>query len=255
MNDDDKVDPVDFVSIEDNVLPSHFRCAAHTLSRVGTKDANDAKKNRLYQMRFDQAFLKLNAICKKYNKPKSCELIKSILKSSLEMPCKTRWNSLYDSIKRILEFDLKSLNKAAAALSLDEFSEVDMEFFREYVMVMEPIATSIDQLQADTYYSYLLPVLTNIKYSLESLADGKNLQLCVPLLESITAGFNRRFGHFFDQSDDRSRAAVMSSSVHPYFKLRWVHKKYDTEILLRNSGNIVSRSISDCESGFSTSRK
>lgn len=228
-NDDDEVDPIEFVSIEDNVLPSHFRCAAHTLSRVGTKDANDAKKDRLYQMRFDQAFLRLNAICKKYNRPKSCELIKSILKSSLVLPCKTRRNSLYDSIKRILEIDLKSLNKAAAALSLDEFSEVDMEFFREYVMVMEPIATSIDQLQADTYYSYLLPVLTNIKYSLESLADGENLQHCVPLLKSITAGFNRRFGHFFDLYDDRSRAAVISSSVHPYFKMRWVHKVYDTD--------------------------
>lgn len=104
-------DNVEFVSIDDGALPSHYRCGSHTLSRVGTKDAENAKTNTMYTTRFNQAFAKLNSLCKKFNRPKSSETIKAILKSSLIMPCKTRWNSLYDSIKRFLEFDVKLLRK------------------------------------------------------------------------------------------------------------------------------------------------
>lgn len=129
--DDEKPEPVEFISIDEGALPSHFRCASHTLSLIGTKDAKRAMDDPTYKMHFDQAFSKLNSLCKKFNRPKSSELIKTILGSSLVMPCATRWNSLYDSIKCILGFDVKLLNKAAQALALEEFTATDIEFFKE----------------------------------------------------------------------------------------------------------------------------
>lgn len=207
-SDDEDVDGynVEFVPIDDAALPNHYRCASHTLSRVATKDAENALTITMYATRFNQAFAKLNSLCKKFNRPKSSEIIKAILGSSLIMPCKSRWNSLYDSIKRLLEFDVKLLKKTTHALSLDDFSVVDFEFFKEYVLVMNPIAQAIDSLQSDTFYSYFLPTITNIKYCLEPMGAESNLKHCSALLDAITDGFNKRFGHFFDLADDRTMA-------------------------------------------------
>lgn len=192
-------------------------------------------------MRFNQAFTKLNELCKKYNRPKSSELIKAILKSSLIMPCKTRWNSLFDSITRLLTFDIKLLNKVTEALSLEQISPNDTEFFNEYVTVMGPIAEAIDSLQSDSFYSHFLPTLVNIKYVLESMAAESNLKHCQPLLEAITAGFEKRFGHFFDDCDDKTMAAVMSSCVHSHFKMRWFHEDMHTNNYSTRIENIIVR--------------
>lgn len=229
IDDDDQHDFVQFSEIGDDILPTHFRCASHTLCRVGTKDASNALKNDMYKLRSEQAFAKLNSLCKKYNRPKSSELIRIMLKSALVMPCKTRWNSLYDSVKRLIEFDVELLNQVMNVLKLEEFTRVDIVFLREYVKVMEPIATGIDLLQSDSYYSFLLPTLTNIKYSLDLLRTEHDLKYCVPLLNEISKGFQQRFGHFFDFNDDRSKAAIITAAVHPYFKTRWIHKDYNTD--------------------------
>lgn len=50
------------------------------------------------------------------------------------------------------------------------------------------------------------------------------LQYCTPLVEAVTYGFNKRFGHFFDSSDERARAAIVAASVHPFFKIRFLHE-------------------------------
>lgn len=240
-DDEDRGEPVEFIPINDGALPRHIRCASHTLSRIGTKDADDASSDPIYHMKFTEAFAKLNALCKKYNRPKSSELIKSMLKSSLVMPCATRWNSLYDSISRLLKFDVNLLNEINVALSLDSFLTADMEFFQEYVTVMQPIADAIDSLQSDTYYSYFLPTLTSIKYSLESMAAEDNLKHCQPLLEAITNGFEKRFGHFFEMNDDRCLIAVMSTCIHPYFKTRWLHEDMHAGSHLSQIENLLVR--------------
>lgn len=227
-NEEDETDRsgrhVEFIKINDDIFPYHYRCAAHTLSRIGTKDASRALDNEMYKLRFNEAFAKLNGLCKKFNKPKSCELIKATLKSSLVMPCSTRWNSLFDSIKCLLKFDIEQLNSVCSALSLDDFSAIDIEFFKEYVPVMAPVAEGIDSLQGDTFYSFFLPILTRIKYKFESIATVSKLKHCKPLLKAIRDGFEKRFGHFFDLEDDRAIAAIVSACVHPYFKTRWLHK-------------------------------
>lgn len=87
---EDETIEVEFVGIDDSMLSSHFRCAAHTLSLVGTKDANDALKDHSYLKHFNSAFSKVNILCKKNNRPKSSESIVKILGKSVPTPCITR---------------------------------------------------------------------------------------------------------------------------------------------------------------------
>lgn len=60
------------------------------------------------------------------------------------------------------------------------------------------------------------------------MSSEHELKYCVPLLNEISTGFLRRFGHFFEVND-RSKAAIISATVHPYFKTRWIHKDYNTD--------------------------
>lgn len=149
-----------------------------------------------------------------------------MLGKSLDMPCKTRWNSLFDNVRRILEFEVTLLNRTVTLLnrdtrshSIEEFTTTDIKFFIEYVKVMSTIAERIDSLQTDEFYSFFLPTLTNIKYTIESLAAEA---------EAVTTGFDKRFGHFLNSYDDRTKAALISTCVHPYFKTRWLHEDLHT---------------------------
>lgn len=104
---------------------------------------------------------------------------------------------------------------------------------------MRPIAEAIDLLQSESYYSYFLPTLTTIKYALESMAAESNFKHCQPLLEAITGGFEKSFGHFFFQDDDRARAAIISTCVHLHFKTRWMHEDMHTSEYISTIENIL----------------
>lgn len=82
---------IEFVEIDDNMLPSHFRCASHTLSLLATKDALKALNDAKYSKHSNSAFLKVIALSKKNNKPKSSEIIQRMLGASIPTPCVTRY--------------------------------------------------------------------------------------------------------------------------------------------------------------------
>lgn len=146
-----------------------------------------------YAAQHESAFSKVNGLYKKTNRPKSSEIISNVLKKALIMPVKTRWNSLFDSVEHILTFELKTLNTLMLALDLPQFTSDDYEFLGEYMEVMEPIATAVDNLQSsNSYYAIFLPTLHSVLYDFHEL-DKVNLKYCKPLLESVKAGFKRRF--------------------------------------------------------------
>jgi len=76
-------------------------------------------------------------------------------------PCATRWNSLYDSIKGLLE-KRSVLPKLISALHHPSFKDVELEFLDEYRQTLAPIiAVASDRLQGqkNCYYGDLLPTL------------------------------------------------------------------------------------------------
>lgn len=216
IDDDNSVELVKFLQIPDNVLPAHFRCASHTLCLVSSRDAvenkNEVKYGETYRIRHESAFSKLNSLCRKANKPKSSEIIYDSLKCALKVPCKTRWNSLFDCIKHLLKFEIDDLNIVMEKLELVPFLSKDIEFLKEYLAVMYPIATGIDDLQANSYYGFFMPTLHNIKYELASLAASE-LKHCAPLLKEISDGFFRRFQRFFNFDRKRRNINLLKTEI------------------------------------------
>lgn len=253
---------LDFVEIEGNVLSDHFRCASHTFCLIASADAKNAHLDAEYAAQHESAINKVNDLYKKTNKPKSSEIIKNVLKKALILPVKTRWNSLFDSVEHILSFELKTLNTLMLALDLPQFTSEDYEFLGEYVKVMEPIATAVDNLQSsNSYYAIFLPTLHSVLYDFDEL-EKLNMKYCKPLLESVKAGFKKRFKRFFVRNDEHGTAALIASVSHPHFKRRWMHKKYQSksysdyirekmvEKAIELSPNIVTnRTIPDADIG------
>lgn len=227
QNDDDDDNAqfeVEFIEIPENILPVHFRCAAHTLALVATKDVEKIQ-DLTYKRKSASAFEKVNSVCKKSNKPKSSEIIHGILGKSLIVPCKTRWNSLFDTVSKILEFDIKIMNKVMVELELPKFTNTDYEFLQEYVTVMGPIARGLDNLQGNCYFAYLLPTIHTIKSSLEEL-DKQPLAHCSALLRQIGLSVSKRFSKYFTLDEDVCKAATIATCSHPYFKMRWLHRSF-----------------------------
>lgn len=220
---------MDFFQIKDKILSAHFRCGRHTLCRVAVKDANDALSDASYAALYKEAMDIINNLFKASNRPKTSEIIRDVLKVSLILPVKTRWNSLFDSVEHIISFELKLINTLMLALDLSQFTQREYDFSNEYLQVMPPIASAIDNLQSTfSYYAIFLPTLHNIKYVFDDLKK-KKLKYCQCLLESVQRGFCKRFSKFFDVNDDQYEAATIAAVTHPYFKIRFLHKQYQTK--------------------------
>ena len=83
----------------------------------------------------------------------------------------TRWNSQYDSIKQLLELCDK-LNDICNALSVPKFKKQEIESLQEYVMVMKPVAATLDTLQGDNvYYGHVFPHLHSLQVKLEAFQN------------------------------------------------------------------------------------
>lgn len=218
-----------FTDIEGTLLSDHFRCGCHTFCLLASTDAKDAFTNVAYADRYRDVFDKVKALYRKTNKPKSSEIIKRILKKSLILPAPTRWNSLFDSIEHILSFELVTLNILMLELGLPQFTLENYDFLKEFLKVMEGVAFAVDNLQSSkSYYAIFLPTLHSIMYMFDDL-EMIDLEYCDPLLQTIKAGFNRRFDKFFNRYDEHCIAATIASATHPHFKLRWLYKRYQTK--------------------------
>jgi len=70
------------------------------------------------------------------------------LQKSLITPVCTRWNSFYDSVKCLLEFE-NTLNAISKAAGVVEFKQTEIEFLKEYLKRLEPVAKGLDYLQGE----------------------------------------------------------------------------------------------------------
>lgn len=244
---------IEFFEIPDNMLSAHYRCASHTLNLIATSDVGKITDLQ-YKATSQSAFAKVNVLCRKTNHPKSSETIKQILGKSLVVPCKTRWNSLYDTVSRILEFDIKLLNKVMVELEESKFTTIDYEFLKEYVHVMRPIARALDNLQSNCYFAYLLPTIHTMKAQLEEI-QAENLVHCKPLMNQLDKAINRRFSKYFSLHEDVCKAAVVATCSHPHFKMRWLHKSFVANyskqiqnIVIDAAINIAQQSVNSIKS-------
>lgn len=200
-------------------LPQHFRCCSHTLNLIATVDVQEAFKNAAYKKMYNSTFGKLTAlwnIC--HRSTNASDVIESICKYKLIIPCPTRWNSFYDSVTRILLIK-EYLPQICEKLQKPKLKLSEIEFLEEYKHVMQSLAKGRDLLQGEDncFLGFILPILLQIKKTLNSLT---HLIYCEPLKNAILSGLLKRFCHTLDLQSSSSKPYILATVSLPKFKLK-----------------------------------
>ena len=89
----------------DLYLPSHNRCAAHTLNLIGTTDAEKALADKAYSRIHHGSFGRCQSLWNAvYRSSKASDALRVICPNKIFIyPCPTRWNSKFDAVHRLLE--------------------------------------------------------------------------------------------------------------------------------------------------------
>ncbi|XP_057377029.1 uncharacterized protein LOC130698386 [Daphnia carinata] len=207
------------LDIKDNAqdiysLPTHRRCASHSLNLIASKDMLWKKQNR---------------------STKASDVIQAKLKLLFVVHNETRWNSFFDAVERIRYFihnKKQELKEVFEHFNIPYFRPAEEEYIKEFVKIMRPLADALDVLQADRNVSmgYLLPTLTILKNKLLELKRTPGIVHCKSYITEIIAAVTKRFNTCF-QDDDHILAAIL----HPKFKMSWVieeNKSYFMDKLL-----------------------
>ena len=210
-------------------LPPHYRCAAHTLNLVASKDAELTMKDDRNYVRAERSFFKkAQTLWNLYGRSsKFAANVEKKFQLHLITPVVTRWNSRYDSVKRLQKLyeqspeDLQSLFMEAKSPPL---TADDVAFMNEYITAMEPIAIALDFLQGDkyTYLGYLIPTLKSVQQHLEERKE--RLVTCRSVVDTMLSALKRRF-----QSQLESRNAVVAAVYIPEFKLDFLADETDND--------------------------
>lgn len=224
-DDDDDVDSIHNNAIPQlPLLPKHIRCCAHTLNLIASSDLMKSIKSSENVLKMHtQIVKKCNILWKAVARPKSAEIVQNILGFTLPRPVETRWNSLYDALRKIVFIRSKcallfQALKVRCMIADDEFIYID-----EHLQCTKPIAEALDILQGETfsYYGIVLPTLVTVRRKLEKL-NALDFHYCKPIVQKLLENVNRRFADFFTFSSETSLNAAIAAIAHPEFKNRWL---------------------------------
>lgn len=162
----------------------------------------------------------------------SAEITKKIIGCLLFTPVKTRWNSLFEAFDKIISVE-SDLDRLCEALDLEKFEKEELNYIKEYLSLMKPIATYIDALQADNIlYGHLMPYILSCAMKLKIVSNKKSLpKLHRVGLDLYSTLMNDRFSYLFDLKDPKCRFAFTASLLIPSIKLGWTKSKVFKEPL------------------------
>lgn len=185
-------------------LPQHYRCNAHTLNLLATTDVSKVPEwNTGPRAVFKRPGAKAQALWNLQNRSSVyANKIKEALGGRrLVTPVATRWNSYFNSMKTLMELVLEkqdvkvAINRILTDQGSAGFDMKDCEIIKEYVDVMEPVATCLDRMQSDkwAYMGNLLPDLMLLKKKLQKQQNG-NLKHAKKLVDHLLDQDNRTSG-------------------------------------------------------------
>uniref|UniRef100_A0A9J7X2D1 Transposase n=1 Tax=Cyprinus carpio carpio TaxID=630221 RepID=A0A9J7X2D1_CYPCA len=188
-------------------LPPHQRCACHLLNLVATTDAALAEKNNdTYKQLSRAAFGKCQAMWNKSGRSyMAAEIVEDKCKLQLIRPNKTRWNSTYMAVERIIriiqENGEDAIRNVCEEFKVKMLSPAEIVFLTEYCTVMKPVVKALNILQSETntHMGWLLPVIFQLQTKLIRLETS--FKMCLPLIRAVQDGVQKRFGGMMQEPE------------------------------------------------------
>jgi len=208
----------------DIVLSNHMPCSAHTLNLVATTDTTKIT-DLTYKKISRSAFGKLSSFWNLLSRSTvASDLTYKICQCKFPIPVVTRWNSFFDSIKKVIHCRPKVID-CFEQLKLSKLKVADWNFLVEYVKVMEPLTIALDKLQGEKscYLGYVAPTIITIRHK---LMEQNHLVYCASLSKAIIKGIEKRYPFIFDLKDPKSKPYILAAVSHPKFKMDWMPQQF-----------------------------
>ncbi|KAJ8706986.1 hypothetical protein PYW08_011120 [Mythimna loreyi] len=206
-------------------LPAHLRCSAHKLNLCATTDAGKVLRNQNTSLSktHERVINKCNKLWNAAGRPKSAEIIQTVLGHTLSRPGDTRWNSTYDALGQIYAIKDKSipLYETLKISGSSQLRQNEFHYIQEYLKCSKPIAEALDILQGekDMYYGLLLPCLLSLRRKLQKLCN-ENFVYCNSLARTHLESVNNRFNDIFDFCTTKAQNAAIAAMSLPRFKTK-----------------------------------
>lgn len=101
-------------------LPRHQRCACHILNLIASEDSTNATSNDAYKKLHHATFGKCYGLWNKCGRSTlAAEMIEDVCSIQLLRPNKTRWNSLFMAVERLLRINKEKGEGALRAIATD----------------------------------------------------------------------------------------------------------------------------------------
>lgn len=229
----------DATYVELQGLSNHIKNPTYLFELIGINDARKALSDKQYAELHQSAFDKFDALFEKAKSGNLSKDAKSILIGVFDHSSNdSKVTEIYNSISNLVNCSSEHLNEITIELGISSFTKNDINFLKEYAIILEPIATAIEYLQKnDCYYATLLPMVYSTKDNLMDVKNQNQIHLCQSLLTAILNGIEHAFQHLFDFNNKNCIPALIATCTHPFFKMRWLKGDLKTP---ENSNQIVN---------------
>lgn len=214
-------------------LPEQRRCISHLLNLV-SKDFDKAMPSVVRTL-LVKAISKLHVLWVLTHKSSRAKhFCKTILGICLLIPNETRWNALFDALKLCLRADIQlKLNTLIQKLKselksaenkLQLLTPSDFLVITEYVKVMEPVARSLDRMQAESNGSqgYIMPVLISMKHHISRVEESSTI--AKDFKKHLLDVIEKRFSNYMSFSE-ANRDLILAAITIPKIKGNFIADK------------------------------
>lgn len=198
-------------------LPPHHRCAAHTLNLIATTDLDKAASQQgVSRKLYRSAMAKCAAIWNKAHRSSGAsDIIEEIAQMRCAVTSETRLSSEYHAIEKLMSLPESQLNEICDQLKVAKLHPQETVFLKEYTGILKPLASSVNLLQGNCYFGYVIPTLLSLEGKLsEKLTQ---VQLSTRILLATIKAIDTRCAAVLACHEAR-----MAASTIPKFRLWWL---------------------------------
>lgn len=205
------------------LVPPHRRCPAHTLGRLAREEvrralgggAGGGASAGLYR----GAMAKCAAIWSlAHGHAPAPPFLEELGAVEARVPRAALWSAEYRVVRQVLSLGDGQAQEACQRVGAEPLSAQEVLFLQEYADVLQPLAYSLDFVQAEKkrcMLGYLLPTLLTLKAKLGEIRPFA--RFCAPLIDGLLAGIDARFAGLLSSREARVAAATV-----PKLRLWWL---------------------------------